>query len=191
MFRSAYSRAFLGMSALMMFSTLWVGAQTPSHPLPNKLTLAEAEDMLVQRNLAVIAARYQIDANRAMRLIAAYKPNPVVTVGMEQVPFYSPLKGSYPRFFTTNADAGANPVYTFRLDKIWERGHKRELRAEQADFQLKASEAQMLDAIRTQLFQLHQAFTAATLARENLLLAETTQRQYEQTEQLTQVKVEL
>jgi cobalt-zinc-cadmium efflux system outer membrane protein len=177
----------------MIFSTSWVSAQTPVppvRPIPHKLTLAEAEDMLVQRNLAVIAARYQINANRAMRLIAAYKPNPVVTVGMEQVPFYSPLSGSYPRFFSTNSDAGANPVYTFRVDKIWERGHKRELRVEQSDFQLKASEAQMLDTIRTQLFQLRQAFTTATLARENLLLAENTQRQYEQTEKLTQAKVE-
>src|SRR5262249_52581984 len=191
MFRTAYFRFFLGMSALMVFSTLWVGAQTPSHPIPNKLTLGDAEELLVQRNLAVIASRYQIDANRAMRLIAAYKPNPVVTVGMEQVPFYSPIKGGFPRFFTTNADAGANPVYTFRVDKIWERGGKRQLRIEQADFQLKASEAQMLDAIRTQIFQLRQAFNAATLARENLILAETTQRQYEQTEQLTQAKVEL
>src|SRR5262245_52959438 len=137
MFRAAYLRAFLGMSALMIFSTLWIEAQTPTHPLPNKLTLGDAEEMLVQRNLAVIAARYQIDANRAMRLIAAYKPNPVVTVGMEQVPFYSPIKGSYPRFFATNSDAGANPVYTFRVDKIWERGGKRQLRVEQADFQLK------------------------------------------------------
>src|SRR5262249_55491886 len=157
--------------------------------IPRKLTLAEAETLLLQRNLAVTASRYQVEASRAARLIAGYKPNPVLTVGAEQIPFYSPLKNSVPRFFSTDSNAGANPVYTFRIDKITERGGKRELRSAQADFQLKATEAQMLDAIRTQLFQLRQAFATALLARENLRLAETTAQQYEHTERLTEVKV--
>jgi cobalt-zinc-cadmium efflux system outer membrane protein len=144
--------------------------------------------LLLDRNLAVLASRYQIEASRAARLIAGYKPNPVLTVSAEQIPFYSPLH-DLPRFFATNSDAGANPVYTFRIDKITERGGKRELRTAQADFQLKASEAQMLDAVRTQLFQLRQAFATAMLARENLRLAQVTQEQYEHTERLTQVKV--
>lgn len=158
--------------------------------VPQKLTLAQAEQLLVERNLAVLAAKYQIDASRAARLVASYKPNPVLTIGGEQIPFYSPAKGGYPRFFKTNADAGANPVYTLRVDKIVERGGKRELRTAVAEEQLKATEAQLLDAVRTQLFQLHQAFTAATLARENLLLAEATEKQYVQTEVLTEAKVE-
>jgi len=158
--------------------------------IPRRLTLAEAESLLLQRNLLVAASRYLIDASRAARLIATYKPNPVLTIGVEQTPFYSPLRGSFPRFFKTNPDAGANPVYTIHLDKLIERGGKRALRTAQADYQLKAAEAQMLDALRTQLFQLRQAFTTATLARENLLLAEATLQQYEQTERLTEVKVE-
>jgi len=166
------------------------GNQTTGR-IPRKLSLGQAEDLLTQRNLSVIAAKYQIEAGRAARLIAAYKPNPVLTVGLEQVPFYSPLAGSYPRFLKTNPDAGANPVYTIRFDKVWERGGKRELRLAQADFQLKAAEARMLDEVRTQLYQLRQAFTQAALARENLLLAETMQQQYEQTEKLTVAKVEL
>src|SRR5437870_5178640 len=119
--------------------------------IPRRLTLNQAENLLIQRNLSVIAARYQIDVNRAARLIASYKPNPVLTMGAEQIPFYSPLAGSYPRFFNTNPDAGANPVYTLRIDKIWERGGKRELRTAVADAQLQASEAQMLDSVRTQI----------------------------------------
>src|SRR5262249_32067575 len=90
----------------------------------------------------------------------------------------------------TNPDAGANPVYTLRIDKIWERGGKREFRTAIAEEQLKASEAQMLDAVRTQLFQLRKAFASAVLARENLKLAEATEQQYRQTESLTQAKVD-
>src|SRR5262245_4926288 len=158
--------------------------------IPRRLTLTQAENLLIERNLTVLAAKYQVDTNRAARLIASYKLNPAVTLGAEQIPFYSPLAGSYPRFFTTNPDAGANPVYTFRIDKIVERGGKRELRTEVAQEQLEASEAQMVDAIRNQIFQLRRTFAAATLARENLRLAETIEQQYAQTETLTQAKVD-
>jgi len=194
MSRTACSRISTGLSVLsvlMIFSTSWVGAQSPSGPLPRKLTLAQAEDMLVRRNLAVLAAQYKIDSSRAARLIAGYKPNPMLTIGAEQFPFYSPLKGSFPRFFTTDSNAGAQPTYTFSVSKVWERGGKRELRVEQADAGLKSSEAQMLDAVRTQIYQLRQAFAAATLAQENLRLTETMWREYEQTERLTEAKVEL
>jgi outer membrane protein, heavy metal efflux system len=194
MLQTACSRISTGLSilfVLIIFSTSWAGAQNPSGPLPRKLTLAQAEELLVRRNLAVLAARYKIDSSRAARLIAGYKPNPMLRIGAEQFTVYSPLKGSFPRFFTTNSDAGAQPTYTFSVDKVWERGGKRELRVEQADAELKTSEAQMLDAVRTQIYQLRQVFAAATLARENLRLAETTWQEYEQTERLTEAKVEL
>ena len=165
-------------------------SQSETSPIPRRLTLMQAENLLVERNFTILAGKYQVEADRAARLIAAYKPNPVLTAGAEQFPFYSPLAGSFPRFATTNPDAGANPVYTLRIDKIWERGGKREFRTTLADEQLRASEAQMLDAIRTQIFQLRSAFTAATLAKENIRLAEITEQQYAQTKSLTQVKVD-
>ncbi len=173
----------------LLLSTPHVHAQDPQQTIPARLTLAQAEDLLLQRNLTVAAARFQVEASRAARLIATYKPNPVLTLGAEQIPFYSPL-GGLPRFFATDSNAGAQPTYTFRFDKITERGGKRELRTEQADFQLKTSEALMLDSIRTQLFQLRQAFNNAINAKQNLVLAQGTEQQYEQTERLTQVRLE-
>src|SRR5215471_7816930 len=137
-----------GLAVLCLTLTVFLSpalAQSQS-AIPRKLTLKQAEDLLIQRNLAVVASRYQVDATRAARLIASYKPNPVLTIGAQQFPFYSPVPGSFPRFFSTNSDAGAEPTYTLRLDKITERGGKRELRTEQADFQIKTAEAQMLDA---------------------------------------------
>src|SRR5215510_8255217 len=182
MFKERYYNTVL--SALVVLLTIAPRAESQTAPMfiPRRLTLPQAENLLIERNLTVLAAKYQVDANRAARLIAGYKLNPAVTVGAEQIPFFSPVAGSYPRFFTTNPDAGANPVYTFRFDQILERGGKREFRTAAADEQLKASEAQMLDAIRTQMFQLRRAFTTAILARENLKLAEETERQYTQTQ---------
>src|SRR5215475_15731094 len=175
--------------ALAFGSVSVAAGQAPQQTVPARLTLADAENLLLQRNLTIAASKYQVEAARAARLIASYKPNPVLTLGAEQVPFSSP-QNHLPRFFATDSNAGAQPTYTFRFDKITERGGKRELRTEQADFQLKTSEAQMLDAIRIQLFQLRQAFNNAILARQNLILAQTTQQQYEQTEKLTQVRLE-
>ncbi len=163
-------------------------AQTPAPlvPIPKRLTLAEAESLLIQRNLSVIAAKYNIEAGRAAKLMASYKPNPILTIGAEQFHVGHPYHG----IINTDTNAGAQPTFTLRVDKIWERGGKRELRTEVADYQIKTSEAQMLDAMRTQLYQLRLAFTSATLARENLLVAEATEQQYTQTEKLTEIKVE-
>jgi outer membrane protein, heavy metal efflux system len=188
MFRLSYSHLFGTLAVLVTLSSP-AQAQSASQPIPRRITLQQAENLLMDRNLTVLASKYQVDANRAARLISSYKPNPVLTIGAEQIPFASPIGGSVPRFTTTNPDAGANPVYTLRIDKIWERGGKRELRTAAGDEQIEASEAQMLDAIRTQLFQLRRAFTTAALARENLKLAESIEQQYAQTEGLTQVKV--
>src|SRR5262245_32706769 len=190
MSKKRYYNTLLLTLAVLLTVAPWSESQSAQTFIPRRLTLTQAENLLIERNLTVLAAKYQVDANRAARLIASYKLNPALTVGAEQIPFYSPLAGSYPRFFTTNPDAGANPVYTFRIDQIVERGKKRELRTTVADEQLKASEAQMLDAIRSQVFQLRRAFAEATLARQNLKLAEETDAQYAQTQMLTQVKVD-
>ncbi len=76
------------------------------------------------------------------------------------------------------------------VTKTIERGGKRELRTQQADAVVEVSRAQIADTFRGQLFQLRQAFTNALLARENLRLAQTIDAQYEQTEKLTNVRLQ-
>jgi outer membrane protein, heavy metal efflux system len=166
------------------------GPNPPAPPTPPRLSLPQAETLLLQRNLAIAANRYQLDASEALRRIAGFKPNPVLQLGAEQIPFASPVPGSVPRFFATNPDAGANPVYTAQYNKVIERGGKREIRIAQADAQVEAAKIQIQDTFRTQLFQLRQAFGTALLARENLRLAETLDSQYDRTEQLTKVRVD-
>jgi outer membrane protein, heavy metal efflux system len=180
-------RSFFVSTVLYVY--VCVGAQ-PAHAAPPKLSLPQAESLLLQRNLAIVANRYQLDANQALRRIAGFRPNPTLQLGAEQIPFASPVAGSVPRFFATNPDAGANPVYTVQFNKIIERGGKRELRIQQAEALTDAARLQIEDTFRTQLFQLRQAFGTALLARENLRLAETLDGQYEHTEQLTKVRVD-
>jgi outer membrane protein, heavy metal efflux system len=164
--------------------------QSPTASVPSALSLAEAERLLIERNVAIAVTRYQLTAAQAARFIAGYRPNPTLQLGAEQFPFASPLAGSVPRFFSTDSNAGAQPTYTVQLTKTFERGDKRELRIAQADATVGAAEFLIRDTIRVQLFQLRQAFGNAVLARENLKLAMQIDTQYQRSEQLTLVRTQ-
>jgi cobalt-zinc-cadmium efflux system outer membrane protein len=188
---ATFVRRFLMPVAMIL--PLATAAQTPapiyptSATVPRRLTLAQAEQLLLQRNLAVLAARYQVDALRAARLIAGFKPNPTLILGAEQLNLSDKFFRNLAR---TDTETAAESTYTIRYEQLIERGRKREIRSELANYQLKACEAQMLDAAREQLYQLQQAFTNAALARDNLSLAEATRQEYDQAIKLTEARIE-
>jgi outer membrane protein, heavy metal efflux system len=165
------------------------GPPLPAPGIPHYLSLFEAEQLLGQRNLLLSASRSQLAASEAARRIAGFKPNPQLQIGMEQVPFRSPVPDSVPRFFATNGNAGANPVYTAQFSKLFEGGGKREMRMRQADAQVGVASAQIDDTLRNQRFALRQAFGNALLARDNLRIAAEIDAQYAKTEDLTSVRV--
>ena len=131
------------------------------------LTLADAEQLLIERNLGVIAARRGVDAARANRLVASSLPPPQVTVGNSFAQFNETQNGSIKgaRFLSPSNNIVAG------LSVLVERGGKRTLRTRVAEDQIGQAEAQVLDAVRTQLFTLRQSFLGALLARANLEVA--------------------
>ena len=161
-----------------------VSVTSPQVEVPRQLTLEVAEQLLVQHNLAVVAARYGVDNARAQRLIASVRPNPTLTLGAEAFDLRSPG-----RHLFSNSDSAANRLYTARIDQVFERGNKRALRTEAAEFQVQAAEAQVLDIIRTQLLQLRQAFYMAVLARENVRVAQENLDLTTDTERLIKTRV--
>ena len=161
-------------------------SSAPKVDVPMQLTLNRAEEILLQNNLTVTAARYGVEVARAQRLIASLRPNPTVTFGSEQFDIGHPFHN----VFSTDSNTAANRVYTYRFDQILERGDKRRLRTEAAGFQLLAAEAQVLDATRQQMFQLKQAFYTAVLARENLRVADENLYLINNTEQLIKLHVD-
>jgi outer membrane protein, heavy metal efflux system len=156
----------------------------PTVEVPRQLTLERAEELLLQNNLAIIAARYGVDLARAQRLTASVRPNPTLTLGGEQFNLNNPGLA-----LTTDSPTASQRTYTWRLDQLIERGRKRQLRTEAADFQLQAAEAQVLDTIRTQRLQLRQTFYAAVLGRENVRVAVENLDLSNATERLIQVRV--
>ncbi|WP_043834986.1 TolC family protein [Muricoccus aerilatus] len=140
-------------------------------PLPIRapaLTLPEAEALLVDRNLAVIAARRGVDIARAQRLVA--NTNPAGSIGYGQTTAQVNEGG---RFRSYNGERYVSPLNNASLNISFtiERGGKRELRTRLADEQISVAEAQVLDALRAQVFTLRQFFIQALQARANLQVA--------------------
>ncbi|MBY0331100.1 MAG: TolC family protein, partial [Acetobacteraceae bacterium] len=148
------------------------------------LTLAEAEARLLERNLAVLAARRGVDAARAQRLVASSLPPPVVSAGNTVAQFNQTSRGLQGARFlspTNNFSVG--------LSVLIERGGKRTLRTRLAEEQIGVAEAQVLDALRIQLFQLRQGFLGALLARANLEVALANRASLDSTETLLRRQV--
>jgi cobalt-zinc-cadmium efflux system outer membrane protein len=156
---------------------------------PTRLNLQTATDLLIANNLAVVAARYNVDIQRAQRIAAGLRPHPNLTFGATQ--FTIPRVFKYPaELFKTNQENGAaNTSYTVEVDQLIERGNKRQLRVSQADLNTQVAEAQVKDALRQQIFQLTQAFFTAVLARENLRVLKENLDHFNHTENLLIVQV--
>jgi len=139
-------------------------------PLPNgirTLTLDEAERLLLDRNLFVVAAQRGVDAARAQRLVASSLPPPIVSVGNTAAQFNETNARSVQgaRFLSPSNNIGVG------LTVLVELGGKRSLRTRLADETIGIADAQVLDALRNQMFNLRQAFIAALGARANLEVA--------------------
>ncbi len=152
-------------------------------PLPRGtrvLGLEEAERLLLERNLSVIAAQRGVDAVRAQRLVASSLPPAEVSVGNTFAEFNTTqnnrVQGS--RFISP-----ANNI-SVGLTVLIERGGKRTLRTRLAEENIGVAEAQVLDALRGQFFALRQAFIAALAARANLEVALANRGSLDRTEAL-------
>jgi outer membrane protein, heavy metal efflux system len=152
-------------------------------PLPagtRTLTLDQAERMLLERNLSVIAAQRGVDAVRAQRLVASSRPPAEVSVGNNFAEFNST---------TNNRVQGARFIspsnnIALGLTVLIETGGKRTLRTRLAEENIGVAEAQVLDALRGQFFALRQAFIAALGARANLEVALANRTSLDRTEAL-------
>ena len=131
--------------------------------VPSGLTIAQAEELLNKNNLTVIAARYGVDNARAAKVIAAYHPNPSMIIAPQQ------FNTAFPKRFLAenNTISASQRSYTFEFDLPIETAGKRRKRVDNAVSLLQAADAQVLDALRNQIFQMKTLYYSAVLAREN------------------------
>lgn len=153
---------------------------------PPIVTLSAAESRLIEHNLVVQAARLGVDAARAQRLVASAIPAPSVSIGNIFGQVNERNNGQLAGWQLLSPGNNLNLGFTALI----ERGGKRELRTRAADAQISVAEAQVLDALRTQVFQLRQAYIQGLAARANLEVALANRASLDRTEALLQRQVQ-
>ena len=138
------------LAALLPLTAL---AQSPAEPLE----LAAAERILLDANPAIQQARAAQAAARAGIDMAGARPNPQLTLGSTST---DPGRAGSRGFWNSWTDN------TVRVDQLFERGNKRDLRLAAADLNLSASGADLANTIRLARIDLANAWLDLRVARE-------------------------
>ncbi|MGA2131438.1 MAG: TolC family protein [Bryobacteraceae bacterium] len=143
-----------------MLAICWIEAASAQ----KVLTWQQARDEFEQSNPTILAARIGIDESRAEEVTAFLRPNPDLTVVLDQInPFSKNPVDRYAPF------AFALPAVSSSY--LHERRHKRELRLESAKKATDIAQSQLADQERNLIFNLRTAFINAMQAKAVLELA--------------------
>ncbi|HEX6546928.1 MAG TPA: TolC family protein [Bryobacteraceae bacterium] len=160
--------SFCQFAFLFCFTAGAVSAQTPATaqpgtPLSTPITVEAAVSEAVQHNLALLAERYNVSIAQAKILTASLRPNPVLSLDADHLPW----AGTH---YNSDNMAGP-PEYSVRTDFLFERGGKRAGRIAVAQEEKSIAELSLLDTIRGLVFDVENAFVETLLAQANLKLA--------------------
>jgi len=147
----------------------------------SKVTVREAIDEAIQNNLGLLAERVNLTVAEASLIAARLRPNPVFSFNSDHLD----LLGT--GFNETNN--GGPPEVSWRVDVPVERGHKRELRIETANFDREIAGTQLLDAIRKLRLDVSLACIEVIQAKANLALALDNLRTFEELVRVNDVRV--
>ncbi|HWK05959.1 MAG TPA: TolC family protein [Puia sp.] len=128
------------------FSSLLLEAQP--HQDTVRIPLPEAEKMFLDSNLQLLAQRYNIDANKALVIQARLWPNPNFSIG------HTLYSGTLNKFFPT----GANDETTVGLSQLILLAGKRNKQVQLAQANVKLTEYQFFDLLRTLKYTLRTDF---------------------------------
>src|ERR1039457_7228280 len=126
------------------------------------LTWEQVKAKFETANPTLRAGQLNISESKAQETTAYLKPNPSMTVSVDQ---FEPFSGNPYRPF-------GSLLPFVSMDYLHERQHKRELRLESAQKATGIAETQQLDLERTMLFTLRSAFVQTLQAKQLLLQAQ-------------------
>ena len=143
----------------------------------NQLTLKVAEDLWLQKNHDLQLATNQIESAKADTLTASQRPNPQLSYSLNN------LGTGRDHRYLNGSD------HVVRIDQTFERGDKRALRMQSADFMLHASEADLLNIKRQSKTQLYQLYYQLLLAQEKLRIVEENVSLYQKTIEASELRL--
>ena len=138
--------------AVLFWATLIPAAQSQ-----HAYTWAELRDRFEAANPALQAAKLAVDESRAQEITAYLRPNPGLTMTLDQL---NP--------FTGNPDHYRPLTYTLpalSFSYLHERQHKRELRRESAEQATAIAESDLMDQRRNLIFNLRAAYVQTLQAK--------------------------
>jgi outer membrane protein, heavy metal efflux system len=158
--------------------------QIPSSPPENlqPLSLSQAISEALDRNLDLVAARYDVPIAQARIITARLRPNPIFS--LEAGHLIYPITPE----FNKEHSAGPNE-FAIRTDFILERGGKRERRIEVAEGARSVAELQVLNTVRTILLNVETALVDILQAKANLALASDSLRTFDEIVTVNTVRV--
>src|SRR5689334_17456780 len=129
-----------------IFALLFSCACAAAQPV----TIDDAVREATEKNLSLVAERMNIPIAQARIITARLRPNPVLTLGADYLNLFA---------VTSYADRGYGPAEpSGRVDYLFERGHKREYRAEVAEASKSVVELNVLNTIRGIILDVENAF---------------------------------
>src|SRR5262249_46999714 len=137
------------------------------------MALDQAISEALDKNLDLVAARYDVPIAQARIITARLRPNPIFSLEASHLTY--PIT---PQFNKDNA-AGPNE-FAIRTDFILERGAKRERRIEVAEGARSVAELQVLNTVRTIVLNVQTAFVDILQAKANLALASDSLRTFDE-----------
>jgi len=136
---------------------LFTGCGTEVALAQKTMTWQEVRDEFERSNPTLRAAQIGIDESRAEEVTAFLRPNPDLTLDIDQIDFFSNNPSHYRPF------AFAEPFVS--ASYLHERRHKRELRLESAQKATIVAQSQLADQERTLVFNLRNEFVQTLQAK--------------------------
>src|SRR5215468_828541 len=128
------------------------------------VTIGQAVQEAVERNLSLLAERYNLNIADARMITARLRPNPVLSLYTDLQPWLG--AGA------TLLNQTGPPEYGVRTDFILERGHKHGYRIEVAEQEKAVAQLLLLNTMRALVLDTQNAFVEVLLAKETTALAE-------------------
>ena len=152
------------LTLLIVWCTGALCAQPPQPAQATPLTVDEAVREAIDRNLDLVAEKYNLSVADARIITAKLRPNPVLSVGGDHLDVVG-------TGYNTVNQAGPTE-YSIRTDFLLERGQKRASRIAVAEGSRAVVELQLLNSVRTLVLDVQNAYVEALLAKDNLTLAQ-------------------
>jgi cobalt-zinc-cadmium efflux system outer membrane protein len=148
-----------------MCSQAW-GQPPPgtSHNGSQSITLDEAIQEALAKNLSLLAERYNLSVAEARIIQARLRPNPVLSLGLD-------YQNVFRETFSLANGAGP-PEANARVDYLIERGGKRRSRIEVAQDAKEVARLEFLNTTRSLILDVQNAFLDVQSAKESLGIAE-------------------